>query len=272
MNSPSIRHIFIPRSGICINNYVLKNFITATRSAMIFVTSKINSEEQFVIKMVKCHTKNNLNSTINLKEGKNQTYELLHSDYIIKCYDSFIYNNFKCNIMEYARYGDLYKYIIKRKGNLSNFMKKKIISQMIKSFQFLHSNNICHRDIKPENYLIVDEKEMKIVLSDFDFACYITKSGKSDKFVGTTNYTAPEILEKVNYGIEVDIWSLGVSIYYVYYEKLPFEGSNKAEVEKNIKNCSYEFPFEGDEKIQSIIRSMLVYNPEERSNIHDINF
>ena len=53
---------------------------------------------------------------------------------------------------------------------------------------------------------------------------------------------APEILLKENYDERVDIWSLGVTIYYMAYGNGPFSGKGVEETYENIKKFKYSFP------------------------------
>lgn len=43
---------------------------------------------------------------------------------------------------------------------------------------------------------------------------------------GTPNYLAPEIIQGVGYGYEVDIWSVGILMYYLLIGCAPFETEN----------------------------------------------
>lgn len=53
---------------------------------------------------------------------------------------------------------------------------------------------------------------------------------------------APEVLDKKSYGMNADIWSLGVVFYQMLFGKYPFNGVNKDDLRKNIKNMKLKFP------------------------------
>lgn len=45
--------------------------------------------------------------------------------------------------------------------------------------------------------------------------------------VGTLTYVAPEVLLQTGYGIEADVWSVGVIMFLLLRGKLPFDGYNR---------------------------------------------
>ena len=92
---------------------------------------------------------------------------------------------------------------------------------------------------------------------------------------------------------KVDIWALGISLYYIIYKTVPFEGGTKEEIKKAIVNnpiIFYEndiisnttyydgFINEADKDskefqtsiIYSIVKDCLVKNPAERFSIDEL--
>ena len=73
-----------------------------------------------------------------------------------------------------------------------------------------------------------DEKKCvkKIKLIDFGFAVYKDKLNElplAEKFAGTPGFLAPEIYRQETYDEKIDIFSLGIILYFMLAGKLPFQ-------------------------------------------------
>ena len=95
--------------------------------------------------------------------------------------------------------------------------------------------NIKYRDLKPENILLNDEGNVKIV--DFG-VCKIDENPdeKSDTFVGTAEYIAPEMILGSGHTKNVDLWSLGILLFEMMAGYPPYsdEDKNFANIQKLI--------------------------------------
>jgi len=64
---------------------------------------------------------------------------------------------------------------------------------------------------------------------------------KSNSFVGTTEYVAPEVIRGDGHEFAVDFWALGILSYEMLYGKTPFKGKNKKETFSNVLFKKLEF-------------------------------
>ncbi|KAG9152208.1 hypothetical protein Leryth_016395 [Lithospermum erythrorhizon] len=89
---------------------------------------------------------------------------------------------------------------------------------------------------------------------------------RSNSFVGTHEYLAPEIIKGEGHGSAVDWWTLGVFLYELLYGKTPFKGSGNEETLANVVLQSLRFPDSPMVSIQArdLIRGLLVKEPENR--------
>jgi calcium-dependent protein kinase len=145
-------------------------------------------------------------------------------------------------ITEYLEGGELFE-MIATQINFSEVEAANIMKQLMSSLVYLHNKNIVHRDLKPENIMLVTKKDknFEIKLIDFSTAKHFDKNKKLTKFVGTSYYVAPEVLEE-NYDEKCDVWSCGVILYILLCGYPPFNGSTNHEIYNAIKKNNPSFP------------------------------
>ncbi|CAN8279044.1 unnamed protein product [Cochlearia groenlandica] len=89
---------------------------------------------------------------------------------------------------------------------------------------------------------------------------------RSNSFVGTHEYLAPEIIKGKGHGAAVDWWTFGVLLYELLYGKTPFKGYNNDETLTNVVLQNLKFPDSQLVSFQAkdLIRGLLVKEPENR--------
>ncbi|XP_044006131.1 ovarian-specific serine/threonine-protein kinase Lok-like [Aphidius gifuensis] len=134
-------------------------------------------------------------------------------------------------MLEYMQGGKLLDRIIKHDG-LSENLTKFYFYQIVTAVEYLHDKGIIHRDLKPENILLLDNDEYTLVkLTDLAFSKLIDCEATIKKFDGMSYYDAPEIFRserRQQYTSQVDVWSLGVILYRMLSNRLPFTKENKS--------------------------------------------
>lgn len=138
--------------------------------------------------------------------------------------------------MECATNGDLEQLIKYKKQRKDPFDEKFIwifLSKLIDAISYIHSNHIIHRDLKPSNIFLDEKNNPKI--GDLGTSKLLQKNENyCTSQTGTPLYLAPEILRTEKYSYPVDIWSLGVVLYYMMTFNLPFISNNTMELENLI--------------------------------------
>ncbi|XP_073139800.1 serine/threonine-protein kinase D6PK-like [Henckelia pumila] len=91
-------------------------------------------------------------------------------------------------------------------------------------------------------------------------------SARSNSFVGTHEYLAPEIIKGEGHGSAVDWWTLGIFLYELLYGKTPFIGSSNENTISNVSSQCLEFPAYPmvSSHARDLIRRLLQKEPENR--------
>ena len=120
---------------------------------------------------------------------------------------------------------------IKARGAFKWKDATRVILESSEGLKLAHSNGIIHRDIKAENIMLNENGIAKV--ADFGLAkdqntnVNITKDGA---FIGTLLYMAPEIGRIKDIDGRVDIYSLGITYYYLLTGTQPFRGFKTMEL------------------------------------------
>ncbi|KAI8807632.1 kinase-like domain-containing protein [Cladochytrium replicatum] len=103
-------------------------------------------------------------------------------------------------------------------------LARHIFRQIVRALAHLHSLSIVHRDIKDENILVDASYNVKVI--DFGSAAFFARDGSAefDRFFGTFQYAAPEILRGERYsGPQAEVWALGCCLYVMLTGEAPFD-------------------------------------------------
>jgi len=139
-------------------------------------------------------------------------------------------------------------------------------AQIVLALQYIHDKGIVYRDLKLDNVLLNDDGS-HIQLTDFGFAKYLRKDELTYSFLGTPEYTAPEIIMGIGYDDAVDWWALGVMIYKMMCGTSPFAADSRKAIFDNIlafKPKDLVFPEHFDQQTQDIIKLLLKRTPSKR--------
>jgi len=143
----------------------------------------------------------------------------------------------------------------------------QIARQILAALGHAHTHKIIHRDLKPENILITSEGVVKLM--DFGLARSLASRISSEVLiVGTVYYLAPEMALGNPYDGRVDLYALGVILYELTTQRLPFSADDPISVISQHLYAPVVPPTTYNPSIPSalegIILQLLIKDPDER--------
>ncbi len=148
-----------------------------------------------------------------------------------------------------------------------------VIIQVLEALGYAHEQGIVHRDIKPANILI-EKNTRRPLISDFGTArCVRGDELGQELILGTPLYMPPEQIATTEVDGRADIYSVGVMLFQMVVETLPFARYPSmmallAHKEKDPKGIFTKNPSQLnprlDTSLDRIIAKSLVYEPTHR--------
>jgi serine/threonine protein kinase len=137
---------------------------------------------------------------------------------------------------EFIDGGTIRQLLAERELSLNEILD--IAEQVCSALAAAHAAGIVHRDIKPENIMRRADGLVKIL--DFGIAKLLEPSAPDDEtqsdlrthteaglLLGTVSYMSPEQARGLPVDERTDVWSLGIVIYEMLTQRLPFHGATR---------------------------------------------
>jgi tRNA A-37 threonylcarbamoyl transferase component Bud32 len=303
--------------------YYFKYEIDQGKFGHVFLAKSISEEKKYAIKLVQ--KKNQSFEEYKINRNEIDIFHLLQNiDHpnIVKCIDLVENETQLFFVYEYLPCGNLKKYLQDLKFFPSDYnidTVLKITKQLLEGAFFLHKYGIIHRDIKTTNIMVQinspfkksvistsmgvngvqkmheDMSDVTLKIIDFGLSKIMGENEMTNEPYGSLSYKAPELILHKYYNFKVDVWSIGITIYYIVYKVLPFEEGNREDIKNAIINRPVPFyandlmvdafyfkSFIGNKNnssknlkssiIYSILKDSLIKNPKERFSIEDLYY
>ncbi|XP_036988958.2 serine/threonine-protein kinase PAK 4 isoform X1 [Artibeus jamaicensis] len=189
---------------------------------------------------------------------------------VVEMYNSYLVGDELWVVMEFLEGGALTDIVTHTRMNEEQIAS--VCLAVLQALSVLHAQGVIHRDIKSDSILLTHDGRVK--LSDFGFCAQVSKEVPRRKsLVGTPYWMAPELISRLPYGPEVDIWSLGVMVIEMvdgeppYFNEPPLKAMKmiRDNLPPRLKNLHKVSP-----SLKGFLDRLLVRDPAQRATAAEL--
>jgi serine/threonine protein kinase len=165
--------------------------------------------------------------------------------------------------------GENLKGLIERRGPAPVTTALELAMQIARGLSFAHQQGLVHRDVKPQNILLNGDGQAKVtdfgIARSLDVQQGMTQTGT---VLGTSDYIAPEQAQGQRVDEHTDVYSLGVVLYEMLTNEVPFPGENFVAVA--MRHINEEPPSIRDKRpdvsprLEAAVQRAMAKRPEDR--------
>src|SRR5882762_2226654 len=167
---------------------------------------------------------------------------------------------------------------VRREGPLPLALALEVIEQTARALAAAEACGVVHRDLKPSNLMIESDASESLVVKVIDYGVAKVIAEQTElgadqtraDFIGTPAFASPEQFasaEQTPVDARSDIYSLGVTLWYLLCGRTPFIGRTLEELRAKQSN---ELPLEQlkaahvPAPVVGLLKSMLAIDPSKR--------
>ncbi|MFF6992570.1 protein kinase [Streptomyces sp. NPDC010273] len=191
---------------------------------------------------------------------------------IVRVRDLVVEGDLLALVMDLVEGPDLHHYL-RENGPFSPVGAALLTAQIADALAASHADGVVHRDLKPANVLLKQGGgQMYPLLTDFGIARLADSPGltRTQEFVGTPAYIAPESAEGRPQTSAVDIYGAGILMYELVTGRPPFSGGSALEVLHQHLSAEPRRPSTVPDPLWTVIERCLRKNPEERPSAENL--
>src|SRR3954467_10987394 len=219
-------------AGTEIGGYRIVNLLGQGGMGVVYLADNVRTGQRVALKLLTPDLARSSGFRERFVREANYASSMRHPN-VIEVFDAGEQEDVLFIAMQYVEGEDL-KALLVREGRLDARRAVGILGQVASALDAAHSTGLMHRDIKPGNVMIGAGQPEHCYLTDFG----LSKNPSADsialtaqgEFVGTIDYTAPELVLGKDADSRLDVYSLGCLFYECLAGQPPFPRERDVEV------------------------------------------
>lgn len=222
------RELYAGRNkGFFIGKYKVLQPLATGGMGVILFCQHIHMQHQVVLKLLPKELNDDTSAVTRFYREARAVAAVKHPN-IVQAYDVGQEGPWHCIVMEYVDGVNLHK-LVSKYGVLSEVRAAHYMAQAAAGLQCIMTSGLVHRDLKPGNLILSRDNNIKVL--DLGLARFLdqrsdnlTRQLDDERVLGTADFISPEqALHSHDVDIRADIYSLGMTFYFLLTGKLPFK-------------------------------------------------